>query len=108
MKRTKSMIYKPSVEARDLLLYAINTNRLYDAMIVPVVKNLARKYSKGIYDATKAVDAFFSIATEAAKMYAKEFAQESEWPVIFDVTTRYTTAADMVDYYFENIEKGDL
>ena len=108
MKRTKSMIYKPSEESRELLLYAINTGRLYTTMIVPVVKNLARKYSKGIYDDAKAVDAFFHIATEAAKMYAKEFAKNPEWSMIFDVTARFTTASDMVDYYYENIEKGDL
>ena len=108
MKHTKAMIYKPSTESRKLLLYAINTGRLYDRVIVPVVRNLAKKHAKGIYDAAKAVDAFFPIATEAAKMYAREFAQNPDWPVIFDVTARYTTAADMVDYYMENIEKGDL
>lgn len=108
MKHTKSMIYKPSDEARELLLYAINAGRLYDKMIVPVVRNLAKKHTKGIYDATKAVDAFFPIATEAAKMYAREFAQNPDWCFIFDVTARYTTAADMVNYYAENIEKNDL
>lgn len=108
MKHTKAMIYKPSDEARELLLYAINTGRLYADRIVPVVKNMAKKYAKGIWDASKAVDAFYPIATDAAKMYAKEFARNPEWPVIFDVTARFTCAADMVDYYMENIEKNDL
>lgn len=108
MKRTKSMIYKPSEEARELLLYAINTGRLYEHMIVPVVKNLAKKYAKGNFDSTKAIDAFFPIANEAAKMYAREFAKNPDWCIIFDVTARFTVAQDMVDYYMENIEKGDL
>lgn len=108
MKHTKSMIYKPSDEARELFLYAINTGCLYNYMIVPVVRNMARKYAKGKFDSAKAVDAFFPIANKASKMYAREFAQNSDWNLIFDVTARFTTASDMVDYYMENIEKGDL
>lgn len=77
-------------------------------MMVPVVRNLAKKYAKGNFDNTKAIDAFFPIATEAAKMYAREFAKNPDWCIIFDVTARFTTAADMVEYYMENIEKNDL
>jgi hypothetical protein len=29
-------------------------------------------------------------------------------PHVFSVTDRFTVAADMVDYYMENIEKNDL
>ena len=54
------------------------------------------------------IDAFFPIATEAARMYCREFARLEDAPQIFDVTARYTAAADMLDYYTENIEKGDL
>lgn len=108
MKRTKSMIYKPSIESRELTLYAVNTCRLYDYMIVPVVRNLARKFAKGIFDADKAIDAFYPVACEAAKMYCREFARLEDAPHIFSVTDRFTTAADMVDEYMENIEKGDL
>ncbi len=108
MKRTKSMIYKPTTESKELFLYAINTSRLYNYAIVPVVRNLAKKLARGIFDGEKAVDAFFPIATEAAKMYAREFAQNPDWNMIFDVTARFTTASDMVDYYMENIEKNDL
>ena len=58
MKRTKSMVYTPSIEARELTLYAINDGRLYDYWMVPIVRNLARKYSKGTFDADRAIDAF--------------------------------------------------
>ena len=108
MKHTKSMVYKPSEESRELFLYAINTGCLYNYMMVPVVRNLAKKYAKGNFDSTKAIDAFFPIANEAAKMYAKEFAKNPDWCIIFDVTARFTVAQDMVDYYMENIEKNDL
>lgn len=108
MKRTKSMIYTPSTEARELTLYAVNTQRLYSMMIVPVVRNLAKKYSKGAFDADKAIDAFYPVACEAARMYCREFARLEDAPHVFSVTDRFTTAADMVEEYMENIEKNDL
>lgn len=108
MKRTKNMVYSPSIESRELTLYATNDGRLYDYMIVPAVRNLARKYSKGIFDANRAIDAFYPVACEAAKRYCKEFARLEDAPRVFSVTDRFTTAADMVDYYMENIERNDL
>lgn len=108
MKHTKSMIYRPSTESRELTLYATNDGRLYNYMIVPVIRNLARKYSKGTFDADRAIDAFYPVACEAAKRYCKEFARLEDAPQIFDVTARYTTAADMLDYYTENIERNDI
>ena len=108
MKRTKSMIYTPSTESRELMLYAVNTGDLYRRYIVPAVNNLHRHYKRGQFDQDKAIDAFYPIATAAAKMYCREFARIEDAPQVFSVTDRFTTAADMVDYYMENIEKGDL
>lgn len=108
MKRTKAMVYRPSIESRELALYTTNDGNLYERWIIPVVRNLARKYRKGTYDADKAIDAFYPIACEAAKLYCREFANLEDFPKIFDVTARFTTAAEMVKYYTENIEKGDL
>ena len=102
MKRTKSMIYNPSIEARELLLVATNEGRLYSSMIVPIVRNMARKMAKGTFDADKAIDAFYHVADAASKQYNKDFGY------LFTVTERFTAAKDMVDYYMENIEKGDL
>ena len=108
MKRTKNMIYKPSIESRELALYATNTARLYDYYIVPVVRNLAKKMAKGIFDADKAIDAFYPIACEAAKMYCKEFARLEDAPHVFSVSDRFTVARDVLDEYMENIENNDL
>lgn len=108
MKRTKNMVYSPSIESRELTLYTTNDGRIYDYWIVPVVRNLAKKFAKGIFDPDKAIDAFFPVACEAAKMYCKEFARLEDAPHVFSVTDRFTVTADMVDYYMENIEKNDL
>lgn len=108
MKHTKNMTVVPSAEATELTIYAVNTEHLYSRMIVPVVRNLARKYAKGIFDPDKARDAFYSVACEAAKMYCIEFARLEDAPHVFDVTARFTAAAALVDEYMENIENNDL
>jgi hypothetical protein len=102
MKRTKSMIYKPSEEARELLLVATNESKLYTSMIVPTVRNLAKKYNKGKFDADKAIDAFWYVADAASKQYHKEYGY------LFTVTERFTAAKDMVDYYMDDIIANDL
>lgn len=108
MKRTNSMKYTPSFEARELTLYAENTATLYRSRIVPVVNNLARYYSKGTFDKEKAVDAFYPVACDAARMYCREFARVEDAPSVFSVTDRFTAAVDLLDGFMEDIENGGL
>ena len=108
MKRTKNMVIRETEESRELYLYANNTASLYSRYIVPVVRNLAKKQGKGIFDADKAVDAFYPIACEAARMYCKEFARIEDAPKVFSVSDRFTCAAELLDYYKENIEANDI
>lgn len=108
MKRTKKMVVNQTAESRELALYADNSSAIYFQYIVPICKNLAKKYSKGVFDKEKAVIAFYPAACAAAIRYCKEFANVKDAPHIFDVTARYTAAADLLGYYMENIEKNDL
>ena len=50
MKRTKSMIYNPTEESRELFLVATNDGDLYRRMITPIINNLRKKAIKGTYD----------------------------------------------------------
>lgn len=96
MKRTRSMFYKETVESRELYLYTINDGNLYRRMTTPLITNLKKKAEKGTYDKEKAVDAFYSIACEAAKRYGAEYGGS------FSVQARFTAAADMEAYYGAN------
>lgn len=96
MKRTKSMIYKETVESRELFLYATNDGGLYRRMITPTIENLRKKAAKGQYDKEKAVDAYYYIATEASKRYNKDFGYS------FSVQDRFTAAVEMEEYYRED------
>ena len=96
MKRTKSMIYKPTEESRELLLCATNDGDLYRRMISPIIENLRKKAIKGTYDSEKAVDSWYYVATEASKIYYKNFGYS------FSVQDRFTAAVDMEEHYRED------
>lgn len=95
MKRTKSMIYKETEESRELFLYATNNGNLYRSTITPIIENMRKKVKKGIYDKEKAIDAYYHVATEASKMYEKDFGYR------FNVTDRFTVAVEMAERYEE-------
>lgn len=97
MKHTKSMIYKPSTESRELFLYGTNSGELYRQMISPIIDNMKKKAEKGNYDKEKAVDAWYNVATKASNNYYRDFGYK------FSVTDRYTAAVDMAKYYEEEI-----
>lgn len=103
MKRTKNMIYKQTAESKELALFIENTSSLYKKRTLPIIKNLQKKYKKGVFDKNKAVDAFYPLAVEGAKEYCKEFTFYQPYYQIFDVTARFTAACDLVDAYMEHI-----
>ena len=96
MKRTKSMKYNETAESRELVLYATNCGDLYRQMITPAIENLKKKAAKGKYDADKAVDLYYYIATEASKRYNREFGYS------FSVADRFTAAVEMEAYFRED------
>lgn len=98
MKRTSSMIYKATEESRELMLYATNDGNLYRQRITPVIDNLRKKYKKGVYDANKAVDLWYYVATAASENYNREFGYK------FSVQDRFTVAVEMEEYYREEVE----
>lgn len=99
MKKTRSMIYTPSHEARELYLYASNCAHLAD-LGNNILENLRRKVLAGVYDHEKAVAAMYRFACEGSKLYNRDFGYT------FDVTARYTAACDLVRD-FELDELGD-
>ena len=97
MKRTKNMIYNETTESRELFLYATNDGNLYRQMVMPIIENLRKKAQKGMYDAEKAVDAWYRAATVASDKYNKDFGYR------FNVADRFTVAVDMEEYYKEEV-----
>lgn len=102
MKRTENMQYQETTESRELFLYATNDGNLYRSMISATIENLRKKAAKGKYDNEKAVDAYYYIACEASKRYAKDFGYS------FSVPDRFTAAVDMEEYYRDDEVFYDL
>ena len=99
MKRTRTMVYKPTQESRELMLYAINNGELYRRQITPVINSLRKKAAKGTYDSEKAIDAWYYVACSASQMYDKDFGYR------FSVTDRFTAAVELEQYYREDAEQ---
>lgn len=104
MKHTKNMIIKESAEATELYLFTVNESVIYHRSIIPAIENLKKKYKAGKYDNQKAIDLYYYITTEAARMYGKLYGNNNGLS-IFDVTARYTAAAEMEKRYLEEIEE---
>jgi hypothetical protein len=96
MKRTKSMIYKESAESKELMVCTINNGDYY-LLIQSVVKSLAKKAKKGVYDSEKAIDAWYHVANHVSKWYYKNFGY------MFTVQERFTAAVDMEKYYRNDV-----
>ena len=88
-----------SAEARELVLWVENTERLYNQMMY-VFRSLARKRDKGTYDPKKAPKAFRALLEAAAKHYMRENGARGEkWFVIFPVIVRREAAQELVETF---------
>lgn len=98
MKHTKNMVYTPSVESQELILYAIHERDVYRIAKDSIVPNLRKKWKKGIYNTNKAVDCYYRVATTASEKYNREFGYK------FTVTERFTAAVELEEYFREEVE----
>ena len=106
MKHSKNMVIKETTESRELSIFIENNGDLYDTYILPICNNLKRYFKRGTYTREKAIDAFYPAATAGAKLYCKTHAQLSDYQYIFNVTARYTVAAELEKSFFNLIEEG--
>ena len=86
------------------MLFTVNESLLYSRCITPAIKNLHRKFLKGTFDVDRAVEMFYYVATDAAKEYNKIFLASD---YTFSVTTRWTTAKNLLDYYMQDITEEE-
>ena len=106
MKKTKNMYINNTTESRELSLFIENNADLYTNYIVPICKNLNRYFKRGNYSREKAINAFYPVATAGARLYSKTFADLRDFQYIFNVTARYTTAAELEKSFMDLIKEG--
>ncbi len=87
--------------AREIALFAVNTESLYRQRALPIIANLRKKIAKGTYDATLALKLWQFLADDAAKLYAQEYG----CPIV-NKPTRAVAAVEIAEYYADALE-GD-
>ena len=97
MKRTKNMVYRETVESRELLLYTINDGTTYKKAIIPTLENLKKHCKRGNYDVERAIDSWYRVATIESNEYKKDYGYS------FSVGDRFTVAVELEKYYREEI-----
>lgn len=94
MKITRSMKYEPSWEAREIELYAMNDEEIYQHYFAEA-KAIAKKK---VFIEEKAINSLYRVATMASKKYAKDIGTR------FNVTARYTAAVNMLEVLKEDVQ----
>ncbi len=90
------MINNPSTESHELFLCAVNDGDLYRT-ITYIIKSLAKKMAKGVYDKNRAIDSFYQVAIIVSKDYNRKFGY------MFTVTERFSAACELLEYYADDI-----
>ena len=87
---------------RELVLVITNDGDLYRERTTPMIENLKKKVSKGVYDREKAVKLWQYLADEGVRRYGKEYGPgySVAW---LSPATRRAIAEQLRDYYEEEI-----
>lgn len=104
MKKTRNMVYKRSIESKELFVFTIGNKYIYREVIQPVCRFIAKKHKANLFDLDKATDFFYKVAgISAIKYWINYCSPDSKWNDIFSVQCRYTVAVDLLNYYTDYI-----
>ncbi len=92
-----------SQAATELAIYAASESSIYPQRQA-IEENLRKKYRKGKYDHSKAPKAWAYWMELAAKGYAKDHANASEWSTIFTKPTRELAAKERADEFYGTLK----
>lgn len=94
-------LVKQTAESRELFCFTVNNSQCYK-LVKSIVKNLAQKHKKGIFDREKALICFQRLSKMGSDCYYKEFGYK------FTAADRKLASHELLQYYYENIVKNDL
>lgn len=105
LEKIDTMLNEGDTEVRELTLYITNDAQLYRQRIEPIIKNLKKKLAKGIYDKSKSIPMWKSLADQGAKKYDKE--HSSPGAKTFSVADRKAVAQELADFYDDEVTYQD-
>lgn len=90
--------------ARELALYADNTESVYNTILASAKRSLTRRILNGTYDPVKATKFWQNCADYAARCYVNEYCEPSaNWRTVFNAPTRRLAAAEIAENFDEII-----
>ena len=93
----------------ELRLFIENDRDLYRQQFMPIIENIKRKLSRGIYDPEKAPKLWLYLVDNGAKKYTNLFYSKGcRWFHMFPIEVRKKVANEMALDYIYAIEKGNF
>lgn len=105
----KEALDDDAVGAAELKLYIENDKDFYRQQARPIMKNLANKMARGLYDPVKAIRFWMYLVDEGAKRYVKEFgAPKEKWNNVFSKQERWVTAKKFAEEFEDAVNNDNL
>ena len=104
--RTRTRL-RGDAEVGELKVFVDNDGALYRQRTTPIMKNLALKLAKGIYDKTKAEKVWMYLVEDGAKKYAKDSGNSVPWHEMFSMTDRRAVARRLNDEFLAEWKLGN-
>jgi len=92
--------------AKELVLHADNDSHLYHSSHQPIMNNLAKKHSKGVYNSEKAKKLWGYHADRAAQSYAKHHGDGTPWHKMFSPADRKAAASHWEEHHREDLNES--
>ena len=91
---------------RELKIFINNDPEVYRMKGEPIMRNLTKKYEKGVYDHDKAKTFFKYLADLGAKMYGKAHSVNDGYK-IFSPAVRRAVASELADDWLKELKAGN-
>ena len=93
-------------EVRELVIFIDNDGQLYQQQGAPIMRNLSRKWDKGIYDHDLAQKLWYYLAVNGAKKYGQEHGTGNGLKM-FSPAVRRAAAKEMADNWMAELKAGN-
>ena len=91
---------------RELVLYIENDGQLYQMQGEPIMRNLTKKWDKGVYDHDKAKTLWKYYADTGARKYGKDYGANDGFKM-FSPAVRRAVASELADNWHEELKAGN-
>jgi hypothetical protein len=98
--------FRGESEQTELKLFIDNDGDLYRGQTTSIIKNLAAKMAKGVYDRSKGEKLWMYLVESGAKKYSREFSDGKDWHTMFDMADRRQVAKELNDDFLTAWEEG--